>query len=62
MLNNITDFAFKGSNKKYFSANTTFSFFPMGIHPNDFWGNLYPSKYECDFMSKLNKKDIIRAK
>ena len=27
----------------------------MGIHPNHFWGNLYPSKHERDFMSKLKK-------
>ena len=35
---------------------------PMGIHPVPFWINLYQSKHECDFMVKLIKKNIARAK
>ena len=35
---------------------------PMGIHPVPFWTNLYQSKHECDFMVKLIKKNIARAK
>ena len=35
---------------------------PMGIDPAPFWANLYLSKHECDFMSKLIKTDISRAK
>ena len=35
---------------------------PMGIDPAPFWANLYLSKHECDFISKLIKTDIARAK
>ena len=30
--------------------------------PAPFWVNLYLSKHECEFMGKLNKEDIARAK
>ena len=30
--------------------------------PAPFWANLYLSKHECEFMGKLNKDDIGRAK
>ena len=30
--------------------------------PAPFWANLYLSKHECEFMGKLNKEDIARAK
>ena len=35
---------------------------PMGIDPSHFWDNLYLSKHECGFISKLIKKDFSRAK
>ena len=35
---------------------------PMVIDPSHFWDNLYLSKHECDFISKLIKKDFARAK
>ena len=35
---------------------------PMGNDTAPFWANLYLSNHEFDFMSKLIKKDIIRAK
>ena len=35
---------------------------PMGIDPAPFWANLYLSKYECDFMKKIIKADVARAR
>ena len=34
----------------------------MGTDPAYFWANLYLSKHECDFMGKLIKQGIARAK
>ena len=36
--------------------------YPHGSYPGPFWVNLYISKYKCDFMCKLIKEDIARAK
>ena len=33
----------------------------MGIDRAPFWANIYLSKNKCDFMSKLIKKDFVRA-
>ena len=34
----------------------------MGIDPALFWANIYLSKHEGDFMGKLIKENITRAK
>ena len=34
----------------------------MGIAPAPFWANLYISKHECHFISKLIKKALLEIK